>query len=272
MKKLLTAFWVLSMIFTAVPISAHGGTSYPTNPQSVTEQLIDILLNSEKEDRIEVIDLAIERNVTIEELIQYLTTEELEYAYSKIQTTDYSITPRMIPSLNISPIMQERNNWCGATTVQIVLTYLNGTSPSQSTIVSSISNSPSIDAVTAYINNRITTASLKYTYGSINISSNFKGTFDSRLASALQKGKPMILQIANPAGEGYWPYPTNGHYCLCDATAITYSICDPYYYEYYDVEIEAGTTEGRHLRMWSDINAAIINWANTHTGVGYTSY
>lgn len=255
----------------SIQLHAYGGESAPKNPISFEKQIIDILLECEEAERLAVIDKALVGGASIETLSEYLTDEELAYV------SDYNlelygvVSPRKLIQLNVPSIMQEDKSWCGSATAQIVLTYLNGTSPSQSDIVKSITNSPSIDAVTAYINNRITTASLKYTYKSINVSNDFESEFRSRLSSALQSGKPMILQIACDNADSYWRYKTDGHYCLCDGWDLTYGICDPYYYEDY-VSIRPGETEGRFSVGWNDINKAIKYWAEQHSNVGYTSY
>lgn len=250
---------------------AYGGENSPNNPKSFEEQIIEILLDCEESERQIVISKALDGDVAIGVLAPYLTAEELVYAVNYNQVIYSAVSPRKIPMLNVPSIMQEDKTWCGAATAQIVLTYLNGTSPTQSTIVNSISNSPSIDAVTAYINNRISTSSLKYTYKSLNVSGDFKSEFLQRMTSALQNGKPMILQIANCNENTGWPYQTNGHYCLCDGATLTYSICDPYYYSKY-VVIPNGAEEGHFTIEWEVIEKSIKDWAAKGANVGYTSY
>lgn len=269
-KSFILILCICLIMISNLSVYAHGGESAPCNPVPFEDQIIEILLDCDESERQSVIDKAVAGGISIEDLSPYLAVEDLEYMSNK-QTSYSVVSPKMIPMLNVPAIMQQCDTWCGAATAQIVLTYLNGTSPSQSTIVDYISNSPSIDAVTAYINNRITSAALRYTYRSINVSTDFRADFNIRLATALQSGKPMILQIANPNGLDYWPYQTSGHYCLCDGTSITYSICDPYYFDDY-VDIPYDGEEGHFITEWSNIENAIIAWANKGANVGYTSY
>lgn len=273
MIRKIVSFMICNCLILALTVSiyAYGGESSPNNPKSFEEQIIEILLDCEDSERQIVISKALAGDVSVEVLAPYLSAEELVYAVNYNQALFSGLSPRIIPMLNVPSIMQEDQTWCGAATAQIVLTYLNGTSPTQSTIVNSISNSPSIDAVTAYINNRISTSSLKYTYKSINVSGDFKSEFLQRMTSALQNGKPMILQIANCNENTGWPYQTYGHYCLCDGATLTYSICDPYYYSKY-VVIPNGAEEGHFTTEWEVIEKSIKDWAAQGANVGYTSY
>ena len=198
----------------------------PENPVSFEDQIIKILSNSKECYRRDIIDKALDGGVKPSALFPYLSKSEQQYIINNSSNAYSNISPYfLIVQLNVPSIMQEENTWCGAATIQIVLKYLNG-------------SSPSIDAVTEYLNNRITDDNLKYTYKSIDVSEDFKGEITTRLSSALKYKKPMILQIANVDGTGQWRYKTSGHYCLCDGrTSDTYTICDPYYYRYYLPEI-----------------------------------
>ena len=258
--------------FLSFIIGLVVGTSAPENPVSFEDQIIKILSNSKECYRRDIIDKALDGGVKPSALFPYLSKSEQQYIINNSSNAYSNISPYfLIVQLNVPSIMQEENTWCGAATIQIVLKYLNGSSPTQKEIVSSITDSPSIDAVTEYLNNRITDDNLKYTYKSIDVSEDFKGEITTRLSSALKYKKPMILQIANVDGTGQWRYKTSGHYCLCDGrTSDTYTICDPYYYRYYLPEIVG--EEGHFIIKWDELEDGIKKWAEKGAKVGYTSY
>ena len=255
-----------------ISVFAFGGASAPEKPVSFEDQIIEILSNSKECYRRDIIEKALAGGVELDALFPYLSLDEQQYVINNLHTTYSDISPYfLIVQLNVPSIKQQEDTWCGATTIQIILEYLNGSSPTQKNIVSSITDSPSIDAVTNYLNNRITDDSLKYEYKSIDISKDFKSEITTRLSSALKYRKPMILQVANVNGDGKWPYKTSGHYCLCDGRTIdTYTICDPYYYRDYLPNLVG--EEGHFTIEWDTIEDGIKNWANKGAKVGYTSY
>lgn len=260
----------LLMLTLSVSAFAAGGDKAPENPVSFEDQIIALLQECTPGQRLTIITKAVAGEADMDKLAPYLSEWEIQYAKANHNT--YST--RRVPVLGVTSIMQETDKWCGATTAQMILMFMNGTAPDQSSIVESITNNPSIDAVTAYVNNRITYTGKKYTYKSFNTSDDsFMQTVATRLSTAVNDSRPMIIQVANPSGSIYWRYKTGGHYCLCDGLAVEgYHIVDPYYYEYYDVEIKSGDTEGYFCAKSDEIKSAIRAWGSLHSNVAYTSY
>lgn len=271
MKKLVCLFIAaLLMLTLSVSAFAAGGDKAPENPVSFEDQIIALLQECTQGQRLTIINKAVAGEADMDKLAPYLTDEEMQYAKSSQNT--YST--RKVPVLGVTSIMQETGTWCGATTAQMILMFMNGTAPEQSSIVESITDSPSIDAVTVYVNNRITSTGKKYTYKSFNTSDDsFMQTVATRLSTAVNDSRPMIIQVANPLGSNYWRYKTDGHYCLCDGLAAEgYHIVDPYYYSYHKVKIKSGDTEGYFCAKSDEIKSAISAWGSLHSNVAYTSY
>lgn len=247
MKKLVCLFIAaLLMLTLSVSAFAAGGDKAPENPVSFEDQIIALLQECTQGQRLTIINKAVASDADMSKIEHYMTEEEI----------------------------QLEDDWCGATTAQMILMFMNGTAPEQSSIVESITDSPSIDAVTVYVNNRITSTGKKYTYKSFNTSDDsFMQTVATRLSTAVNDSRPMIIQVANPSGSSYWRYKTDGHYCLCDGLATEgYHIVDPYYYSYHKVKIKSGDTEGYFCAKSDEIKSAISAWGSLHSNVAYTSY
>lgn len=274
MKKLVCLFIAaLLMLTLSVSAFAAGGDKAPENPVSFEDQIIALLQECTQGQRLTIINKAVASDADMSKIEHYMTEEEIQLAHT-MSNSLLNATPRFMPILCVPSIMQLEDDWCGATTAQIILMFMNGTAPEQSSIVESITDSPSIDAVTVYVNNRITSTGKKYTYKSFNTSDDsFMQTVATRLSTAVNDSRPMIIQVANPLGSNYWRYKTDGHYCLCDGLATEgYHIVDPYYYSYHKVKIKSGDTEGYFCAKSDEIKSAISTWGSLHSNVAYTSY
>ncbi len=262
---------VLLMLALSVSAFAAGGDKAPESPASFEDQIIALLQECTQGQRLTVINKAVAGEADMDKLAPYLTEEEMQYVKEANRNTYSAIT---VPVLGVTSIMQETDKWCGAATAQMILMFMNGASPEQKSIVKSITDNPSIDAVVAYVNNRITSTDKKYTYKSFNTSDDsFMQAVVTGLSSAASNSKPMIIQVASKSGSSYWRYKTDGHYCLCDGLTVEgYHIVDPYYYEYYDVEIKSGDTEGYFYVKSNDIKSAIRAWGDLHSNVAYIGY
>lgn len=272
MKKLVCLFIAALLMFTlSVSAFAAGGDKAPENPVSLEDQLIGLLLECTPSQRLTIINKAVAGEADMDKLAPYLTLDELQYVKDKKESyaTD---SLRMVPFLNVPPIKQESRYWCGAATIQMILNYMGIPYPFQSDIVDSITSSPSIDAVTSYVNRRISYTGKNYNYLGLSKNTDFGPIIAQCLSVATNNGKPMILQIANQEGDPNWPYATGGHYCLCDGLiGGGYGISDPFYF--YPYIIPAPINEGRFIVYLSNIVTAINNWCTLHyTTVGYVGY
>ena len=170
-------------------------------------------------------------------------------SYSTSDMPDYALWPEIY--------MQETSSWCRAGVIQTILMYINGTSPSQSSIIANCV--ASLPAMRNYVNERLPEDYVLYAYAKYG---GDQETFNRWLAFDVTNYQPMMFAMKNATGStAIWPYPTDGHYSICCGLLTwandEYFIGDPYYFSKYVKSATAN--DGYHNKNWYQLNAAITS-------------
>lgn len=168
--------------------------------------------------------------------------------HSTTSMPDYALWPNIY--------MQETGTWCRAGVIQTVLMYINGSSPSQQTIVNNCL--ASLPNMANYLNQNKPDDYADYLYS---LYGGDQDEFNWRLAYDVNHYQPLVFAMKNnTTSTANWPYKTGGHYSIC-AGLLTwennqYFIGDPFYFPKY---VAGANGDGYHKKTWTQLNTVITN-------------
>ncbi|MDL2273255.1 C39 family peptidase [Oscillospiraceae bacterium OttesenSCG-928-G22] len=228
MKRLICTFLtILTLLSTVFYVGATDISADANVPMGATNRSYYDTLSNEQ-----LLAMALsDPSLTASEIA------EIKLKYQIIQPGSYMKTTRTAnKTLNMSPRMQEQNNWCAAATAQQMVWYFTGWYPhTQSQMVNTygIPAGAAAESVMNYVNARQSAN----TYIRVNVTN--RAGFDSAVNYMIQtKNAPIIFTFKVTQARlnaGYYLYRTDGHYTNLDGQRYNseYRIVDPYYFSQY---------------------------------------
>ncbi len=207
-------------------------------------------------------EFAPERAYTQEEYEDVLKTNKAVLEYINVLNARRNLT--YYKKLSVTAVKQETSYYCSAATTYMVLSFINGSSPSQSTIASRYGctpqQGPSTDAITSYINNRISTN--KYTYVQIPKSGDYTSSLRNYAMFSLDRSRPIICQLKTKSLIGYDSTKNYSHYVVLYGARNGYSSTDSIdkvsYIDPYDTMTNNQYSLGAHEVDMQKLASAIV--------------
>lgn len=176
----------------------------------------------------------------------------------------FALTRATEKIIAVTPIMQETKSLCAAATIQMILNYLGESYNSQTNIIASTGEGPTLQSVMDYLNSHQS----HNTY--------IRKTFDSQdalnriISVAYMVDNPIIYTLIasqNQVDEGRWPYRTGGHFTVLRGIRSDglYSIGDPLYFKRWVGSATANN--GLHNQPYENIQ--LVNERKGENFVGY---
>ncbi len=186
--------------------------------------------------------------------------ESIEASLKDIMNNEPGISPRYYvdPVLNITPIQQEKSNYCGPANVKMVLQYLNGSSLSQINYANSMgtaSNGTGVEQVLNELN--------KYSpkrYQKVNYIS--QDTFKSIIDNNIANNKPIILHAQTKSLTKYNGHAT-GHYLTVRGHSLrlpSITVDNVHYVDSNNQNYGNGSTFGYQYDNFSNVYETISGW------------
>ncbi len=183
--------------------------------------------------------------------------DRVESSLNEMKNKEQHISPFYYadPVLDITPIQQEKSNYCGLANVKMVLQYLNGTSLSQSVYaieMETYSKGTDVWRVTNELNKY---SSKKYQYANNLSQDTFKSIIDSNIAN----NKPLILHSQTEKLALYNGHKT-GHYLTVRGHTLRHPAITVDYVHYVDSNNQdygKGSTFGNHYDNFNNVYNSI---------------
>ncbi|MGB4588551.1 MAG: C39 family peptidase [Clostridiaceae bacterium] len=127
------------------------------------------------------------------------------------------------------PLCKQINGWfCGPASVQQIIMYYNGSSPSQTTIANDLGTTErgtNMSNIPAYLNSKTGKSYGIYSIGEFS-------SYRTNILATIKSAKPMIIDIL--ATTANWPYATEGHFLVINGITManqvgTIHMVDPHF-------------------------------------------